>query len=299
MDAFVHAPWISTVAARAKINLALHVVGRRADGYHELESLVAFAEVGDRLEISPGPRDALTVDGPLGVGVPTDGANLVLKALALAQELAPQAGVRLAPLAIRLTKHLPHAAGIGGGSADAGALLAFLSSRHPSLGSLLADRCLALGADVPMCLNGEAAVVRGIGERAERLAALPSLPLLLVNPGVPVATPAVFAGLGCRDNPPLPLPPAAGFADLETLAAYLAAARNDLEAPARALAPAIGEALQAVEASGARFARMSGSGATVFGLFAAETEAKAAARAIAAAHPGWWVEATRLAGQRS
>ncbi len=297
MDGFVHAPWIGTVTARAKINLALHVVGRRADGYHELESLVAFAEVGDRLEIAPGAREALSVDGPLGDGVPTDGRNLVLKALALAQELAPQAGVRLGPLSIRLSKHLPHAAGIGGGSADAGALLAWIAARHPALGSLLAARCVSLGADVPMCLAGEAAVVRGIGERSERLAALPSLPLVLVNPGVPLSTPAVFAGLERRDNPPLPPPPATGFSDLGALADYLAATRNDLEPPARALAPAIVESLAAVGDHGARFARMSGSGATVFGLFDDDARAADAARAISRAHPGWWVSATRLTGQ--
>lgn len=297
MDAFVHVPFLGTVTARAKINLALHVVGRRADGYHELESLVAFADFGDRLEIAPGFRDALIVDGPLGAGVPTDANNLVLKALALAGELAPTAGVRLSPLSIRLTKHLPHAAGIGGGSADAGALLAWIAARHPALRRLLSERCVALGADVPMCLAGEAAVVRGIGERGERLGALPALPVLLVNPGVPVSTPAVFAGLSRRDNPLLPAPPAEGFPDLESLAGYLAATRNDLEPPASALAPAIEDAVRAVTTGGARFARMSGSGATVFGLFETDAACRAAERAIAAAHPRWWVMASRLAEQ--
>ncbi|MBB3934328.1 4-(cytidine 5'-diphospho)-2-C-methyl-D-erythritol kinase [Aureimonas phyllosphaerae] len=299
MDAFVHVPWVTNVTARAKINLALHVVGRRVDGYHELESLVAFAEFGDRLQIAPGTRDALSVDGPLGAGVPTDGGNLVMKALALAQELAPASGVRLSPLAIRLSKHLPHAAGIGGGSADAGALLAWIGARHPALRPSLAERCVSLGADVPMCLSGEAAVVRGIGERAERLAALPAIPVLLVNPSVPVATPAVFAGLARRDNAPLIAPPATGFSDLETLARYLEAARNDLEPPALGLAPAIGDAVDAVNAAGARFTRMSGSGATVFGLFASDAACHEAERRIAASRPGWWVKATQLTGQGS
>ncbi len=205
--------------------------------------------------------------------------------------------MRLSPLSIRLTKHLPHAAGIGGGSADAGALLSWIATRHPALGSLLKARCVSLGADVPMCLAGQAAVVRGIGERSERLTALPSLPLLLVNPGVPVSTPAVFATLERRDNPPLPLPPGTGFSDLGALTDYLAATRNDLEPPARALAPAIAESLAAMEGNGARFARMSGSGATVIGLFDDDEGAAAAARTISRAHPDWWVSATRLTGQ--
>ncbi|RIX98818.1 4-(cytidine 5'-diphospho)-2-C-methyl-D-erythritol kinase [Aureimonas flava] len=296
MDALVRETAVASVAARAKLNLALHVVGRRADGYHELESLVAFADFGDRLEIAPAERDAFRVDGPLGAGVPTDAANLVLRARALARACAAEAGLDLEPLDIRLTKHLPHAAGIGGGSADAGALLAWVVARHPSLGPRIAERCVALGADVPMCLAGEAAVVRGIGERRGRLAALPALPVVLVNPGVPLATPAVFAGLARRDNAPLP-PLPEGFADLGTLAGYLAATRNDLEPPACALAPAVAHAVAALQASGAGFARMSGSGATVFGLFADRAGAEAAARAIVAERPGWWVRVSCLTGQ--
>jgi 4-diphosphocytidyl-2-C-methyl-D-erythritol kinase len=275
-------PTALTELAPAKVNLALHVTGRRADGYHLLDSLVAFPRIGDRLEAEAAAGLSLTIDGPFARGLGAGADNLVLRAARLLRgESGPGA-------ALRLTKSLPVASGIGGGSADAAAALRLLAR--------LWDRPLpsraaqaGLGADVPACTRGRAARMRGIGDDLTPLA-LPPFWLLLVNPGVPVATPAVFAALACRDNPPLPEPP--GFADAEALAGWLGAQRNDLEAPAAALVPEIRAVLAAIAAQpGCRLARMSGSGATCFGLFVDAAPALAAAEALRAAHAGWWVAA--------
>lgn len=258
--------------APAKINLALHVTGRRADGYHLLDSLVVFTELGDRVTVAPGPL-SLTVTGPFAADLPVDGDNLCLRA-------ARSVG---ADCAITLHKTLPVASGIGGGSADAAAVLRALL-RRPS-------RPEALGADVPVCLAGIPARMRGVGEVIDPLPGLPALDLVLVNPRVALSTPAVFTALDRRDNPPMPEVPNAP--DAAGLTEWLADTRNDLQPAAIRLAPAVAEALSALKAAGARLARMSGSGATCFGIFEGETAAKAAAAAIAAAHPRWWVMATR------
>lgn len=269
--------------APAKVNLALHVTGRRADGYHLLDSLVAFPATGDRLEAEPAAGLSLTIDGPFARDLGTGRDNLVLRAALLLRDGAAAPGA-----ALRLTKSLPVASGIGGGSADAAAtlrLLARLWSRPLPPRAVQA----ALGADVPACVAGTAARMRGIGDELAPLV-LPPFWLVLVNPGVPVATPAVFAALARRDNAPLPDPPA--FPDAEALATWLAARRNDLESPAATLAPDIRDALAALAAQPAcRLARMSGSGATCFGLFAAAAPALAAAEAIRAARPAWWTAA--------
>ena len=286
-----------SMLAPAKINLALHVTGRRADGYHLLESLVVFAAFGDRLSVAAAASDSVSVDGPHGAGLPTDAGNLVVAArdrlrAAFGADATP-------PVAIRLDKHLPVASGIGGGSSDAAATLKMLAAHwhldaaSPEIAAIAA----MLGADVPMCLDGRALLARGIGHDLQPLEAWPGFDVVLVNPGVAVSTPAVFSKLSRRDNPPLPPLPAAP--DRPAALAFLAAARNDLETPARALAPEISAALDALGSAGARFARMSGSGATCFGIFDDCAEAQAAADRIRSDRPGWFVVPTRTTGAGS
>jgi 4-diphosphocytidyl-2-C-methyl-D-erythritol kinase len=267
--------------APAKVNLALHVTGRRADGYHLLDSLVVFPRIGDVVEAVPAADLSLIIDGPYAGALRAEPDNLVLKA-------ARQVTFPGYSVALRLVKNLPVAAGLGGGSADAAATLRLIERLlrlpPPPLACLL-----AIGADVPVCLGARPVRMSGIGEEMVPVE-LPPCWLVLCNSGVPVATAAVFARLAAPGTPPMPAPPP--FADASALAAFLAAQRNDLEAPAREMAPAIGAALAALAAApGCLLARMSGSGATCFGLFAAAAGAEAAATGIAAAEPGWWVSA--------
>ncbi len=274
-----------TRLARAKINLALHVTGRRPDGYHTLDSVVVFAELGDVVTAEPASRLSLSLGGPFAMDLGADGDNLVMRAAAL----MPGAGA-----ALYLAKNLPVAAGLGGGSADAAAALSALAavSGRPLPAP---EAALGLGADVPVCLRGRPARMRGIGEVLEDLPPLPPLWCVLVNPRVACPTGAVYGGLAQAANPGLPAPPAA-FADAGALIDWLRQTRNDLEAPARALAPAVARAAEAVAATpGCALARMSGSGATVFGLFAAEAAALDAAATLRAAEPGWWVAAAPIA----
>lgn len=270
--------------ARAKVNLCLHVTGRRPDGYHLLDSLVVFPATGDRIVAERSATLSLTVEGPFASDLPADGDNLVLRAAAL----MPQS-----PAALRLEKNLPLAAGLGGGSADAAATLLALSALS---GAPLpaAAQVLALGADVPVCLKGRPARMQGIGEVVSDIPALPPGWCVLANPRVACPTPQVFAGLAERNNPPLP-PLPDRFADMDALAGWLRTTRNDLEAPAIALRPVIAEVLSAIAATGGcLLARMSGSGATVFGLYASEVQALAAAGEIRSLHPAWWVVAAPL-----
>ena len=270
--------------ARAKVNLALHVVGRRADGYHLLDSLVAFADFGDVVTVEPAPSLSLSITGPMAAGLSAGPDNLVLKA---AQMLGSPLGA-----AITLEKRLPIASGIGGGSADAAATMQALGALW---GCALPDagQVLALGADVPVCLAGQSCRMAGIGDQISPLA-LPPAHLVLVNPGVGLSTAAVFGALLRRDNPPLP--PAAPMPDAVALAAYLGHCRNDLEAPALSLVPQIGAVLAALQGQkGCLLARMSGSGATCFGLFASASAAEAAATALRAQSAAWWVQATTMA----
>nr|WP_090672664.1 4-(cytidine 5'-diphospho)-2-C-methyl-D-erythritol kinase [Aureimonas jatrophae] len=282
------------VLARAKINLALHVVGRRPDGYHELDSLVVFARIADQLQVVSGDRDQLEIAGPFGHLLPTGVENIVVKALRSARDVLAVAGHDLPPQAMRLTKHLPPASGIGGGSADAAALLRLIADRYPTSLPDLRIAALRLGADVPMCLDGVNARVRGVGEASTDLRIAASMFLLLVNPRVEVSTPAVFSALRHRDNEPLPEPPSGGFSSASSLATYLQCCRNDLMAPAINIAPSIGTALEAVERAAPLVARMSGSGATVFGLFEDPDACRLAAERIAHLHPSWWVHATAV-----
>ncbi len=268
-------------AAPAKLNLYLHVVGRRADGYHRLDSLVAFAGVHDTIRAAPASALTLELQGPFGAALSNEADNLVLRA---ARALADIAGVR--PwAALTLVKRLPVASGIGGGSADAAATLAAASAlwRITHKPGALAKLALTLGADVPVCLAGKAAQVRGIGERVDPAPALPKAPLVLVNPLKPLATPAVFKA---RTGP---------FSKPAPLAGALKSRRNDLTGAAIGLVPEIKTILDALEAQpGCLLARMSGSGATCFALFARAEEAGAAAAALRTSKPGWWVEASEL-----
>jgi 4-diphosphocytidyl-2-C-methyl-D-erythritol kinase len=276
-----------TALARAKVNLSLHVTGQRADGYHLLDSLVVFAALGDVITCTVAKPLTLDLCGPESHGLTAAEDNLVLRA---ARAFGATFGA-----AITLDKRLPVASGIGGGSADAAATLVALS-RLWGLALPSADKVLALGADVPVCLAGHSARMQGVGERVSPLPhALPSAHLVLVNPRVPVSTPVVFRGLARKDNAPMPadLPRMTSVAEL---AAFLAMQRNDLEAPALKAEPVIGLAKAALGAqAGCHLARMSGSGATCFGLFSDALTAGAAARAIRAAHPTWWVEAAAMA----
>ncbi len=290
------------VAAPAKLNLYLHVTGRRPDGYHELDSLVAFADVHDSVAAGPGDGLALSVTGPFAADL-VDGAeptgqagradNLVLRAARL---LAEAAGVP-ALAALRLTKRLPVASGIGGGSADAAAALKALVRlwRLDLPDDRLQAVARALGADVPVCLAGRAAFMGGVGERLEPAPALPRAGVLLVNPGVALETPPVFKAR----TGPFSAPDRFGEApaDAAALAALLARRRNDLTAAAVGLVPEIGAVLTALEAlPSCRIARMSGSGATCFGLFDERDAAARAATELAADERGWWIAPGGLVG---
>lgn len=289
------------VFAPAKINLALHVTGIRADGYHLLDTLVAFAGIGDRITLHVGQwPDALEVTGPEALPSLAGDGNIMWRA---AERFWP-AG---APLSLRLEKHLPMASGIGGGSADAAATYRGLlrlramveghgTPRDPTPQDSRA--LLEIGADVPMCVSCAPARVRGIGEQIEPVDDLHPYPVVLVNPRVQVSTPAVFKRLRVKDNPGLdPWPDS--FEDRDAVLDWLAAQRNDLQAPAIEHCPEIAQVLDALVQTGTcRLARMSGSGATCFGLYDRVHKAEAAAAAIRAAHPGWWVQSGRLNGAR-
>lgn len=282
-----------SVEAPAKINLTLHVVGKRDDGYHLLDSLVAFAGVGDTLDFAPADTLGLEVTGPTAGQIP-EGENIVIKAARL---LAGAAGMNKGA-AIRLTKRLPVAAGIGGGSADAAAALKGLMrlwdvSLSPEALNTLA---LSIGADVPVCLAGTPMRMMGVGEVLEPAPALPPAWLLLVNPMVPLHTPPVFKARTGPFSEADPL--TASPADAAALAQALAARRNDLTPPAIIIEPVVGEVLAAIAATAdCLLSRMSGSGATCFGLYAGEAQARAAAARVAAAHPAWWVAPAPLLGR--
>ena len=282
----------ATRAAPAKINLSLRVTGRRDDGYHELNGLIAFAAVGDRVTVEAAPGTSLTLTGPFAETLRGEGDNLVLRA---AHRLA-ESWHRPGGAAITLDKQLPVAAGIGGGSADAAAALQALRVVWdlPVREADLARLALDLGADVPICLHGRPAFVTGIGERISPAPALPPAWLVLVNPGVPLSTADVFRARPREVSPPAP-PWTGAPPDAATLAAWLAEDRNDLEPTARRLVPEIDAVLTALrERPDCRLQRMSGSGATCFGLFAEAESAEHAAAHLAETHPAWWVRAGRL-----
>lgn len=277
--------------APAKVNLALHVTGRRHDGYHLLDSIVVFADAGDGLHVAQGDGLTLALTGPRAEEVPVE-ENLVLRA---AEALRDAAGRVELGAVLTLDKHLPAAAGIGGGSSDAAAALRALD-RLWGLGLSTDDlRAVGhkIGADVPVCVAAASARIQGIGERVTMLPRLPEVHLVLANPARGLATAAVFASLKERDNPALPDLPER-WQGLAQLVDYLARCRNDLTAPAIAAEPEIGQVLAALkEEPACLLARMSGSGATCFGLFATAGEASAAAASLARRQPHWWVAAAR------
>ena len=292
--AVVEAALVDT--ALAKINLTLRVLGRHADGYHELESLVVFADVGDALRLHTGLPLALEIDGPYAeaCGAPAD--NLVLKAAAALS--ARVEGLRLGRFI--LSKELPVASGIGGGSADAAAALRLLVrgnrqifSRVDFTETRLHDASLAVGADVPVCLASRARIMRGVGEELLEPLALPELPALLVNPGLPLSTREVFAKFaGKLDGAPSPSQVPLKFG---TLIEWLGAHGNDLTQPAIACVPVIADVLKALSRMpGARLSRMSGSGPTCFALFVSAAAAAAAAGMMQTEHKNWWVHPTML-----
>ena len=282
---------VSTLAP-AKINLYLHVLGRRGDGYHLLDSLVVFPRQGDRIEVSPADDLRLAVSGPFAADVPTGDDNLVIRAT---RALAAAIG-RPPAVAIHLEKRLPVASGIGGGSADAAAVLRALAELWElriKAGTL--DRiALSLGADVPMCLNSRSAFVGGVGDEVAAAPALPAFAVVLVNPRIPLPTPAVFR---TRTGPfSAPGRFASAPANPMEMATLLAQRRNDLTSAAIALVPGVSDVLSALErAPGVMLSRMSGSGATCFGLCADQADAENAAASLAAEHPGWWVTAASIA----
>ncbi len=279
-----------TVMAPAKINLSLHVCGRRADGYHLLESLVVFAGVGDRITVSPADELRLTVEGPFAGALSQEPDNLVLRAARLlAGTLSPAPGA-----AIILEKNLPVASGIGGGSADAAATLVACARLWRTDARAFSDQEIAakLGADVPVCLAGVPAFMSGVGEIVAPAPALPEAALLLVNPGQPLATKAVFAALNGRLSTAPSRALFTGLADPVALAKALARADNDLAEPACDLMPEIIGVLAALaEIRGCLLARLSGSGPTCFGLFADLDQARRAGAILTAREPTWWVAA--------
>ena len=286
--------------ARAKVNLTLRVMGRRADGYHDLESVVAFADCADRLTLEPGAELSLATTGPRAEECGDSADNLVVKAARLLGERVE--GLKFGAFA--LDKHLPVAAGIGGGSADAAAALRLLArSNGLELDDpRLLEVALLTGADVPVCLQSTACVMSGVGDSLMPLS-LPRLPCVMVNPRVPVATKDVFKELGLKhgqlrvgvtDVLKAPKWPGEG-APVEAWIKALNAGTNDLEAPALKVEPVIGNVLAALrDAENVLLARMSGSGATCFAIFNDDADAKRAAASIAAAHPQWWVHAGAL-----
>jgi 4-diphosphocytidyl-2-C-methyl-D-erythritol kinase len=280
--------------APAKLNLYLHVTGRRADGFHFLDSLVAFSDIGDRLRVAPAPRLTLDIAGPFAPGLAQEALqkNLVWRA---AEALAARLG-RAPDVAVTLEKHLPVASGIGGGSSDAAAALKALAAHwQASLdeGALCAIAA-ELGADVPVCVVARASFFGGIGDEIAPAPALPASPLLLVNPGIALPTASVFRARQGAFSPPARF--AAAPESIAQLAALLKERRNDLTDAAIALVPAIGDVLARLAAQpGALLARMSGSGATCFALFETAASAEAAARSLKAQEPRWWIAAGRLA----
>jgi 4-diphosphocytidyl-2-C-methyl-D-erythritol kinase len=286
------------IAAPAKINLALHVTGQQPDGYHLIESLVVFADAADQITIEPSETDTLTFSGPFGALLSNDpGENLVLKAR---DALRAATSSPCPTVAILLEKSLPLSSGIGGGSADAAATLKGLNEQW-LLGLPLAELCAIgakLGADVPMCLYGQPLIAKGIGEIIEPLHDFPELHLLLVNPGVAVSTPAIFKALVNKNNEGLPSisplrgemsPQATERGSLDEFITHLRTTRNDLQPPALNLQPIIAETIAVLEHSGALFARMSGSGATCFGIFGERDAKDRATVAMAKKHPHWWI----------
>jgi len=289
MDEDLDRPVAVTQSAPAKINLTLHVTGRRADGYHDLDTLAVFAGCGERVVVEEADDLLLQAEGPFSASVPHDETNLVIAAARL---FFLTAGIG-SKILLSLNKTIPAGAGLGGGSADAAATFRALNQYFKTGfdDQTLAELGGTLGADIPMCVYGRALRARGIGDIIEPIERMKNLHLVLVWPGKSVSTASVFARLQNVSNDPLPDLPDA-FPAAQDVAGYLAKTRNDLQADALEIEPAIGNALDALAATDrCLLARMSGSGSACFGLYPSHAEAAAAGRLIGTAHPGWWVRA--------
>ncbi len=268
--------------ARAKINLCLHVTGQRDDGYHLLDSIVVFADIGDQITVVPSDVFSLIINGPFASDLCAGEDNLVIKAARLYAKNCKGA-------AITLTKNLPVASGIGGGSADAAATLRAMSRLTGA--ALPQDAGLSLGADVPVCLQSTPCRMEGIGELIKPIKDMADIAAVLVCPNVSVATSSVFQAIKSKDNPPIPQ-----HSDGQDLSAFLHQQRNDLEKPSIALMHEIGQCLDQIKQTGASLARMSGSGATCFGLFESGIAAQNAAQSLSNSYPDWWVKPCILGG---
>ena len=267
--------------APAKINLTLHVTGRRDDGYHLLDSLVMFADKGDKISVEAADEMSLQVEGRMSEGVPVDESNLMVRAARLMD----------VPVAMRVKKNLPNAAGLGGGSSDAAAVLKAISRMT---GQPIPESAITLGADVPVCLMGRAARMSGIGDKLESVSGMPMLNAVLVNPGRPVPTKLVFERLTCKENPPMPEELPTGLSAAE-LTQWLGSMRNDLEAPAMKAEPVIAQVFETLSKTpGCLLTRMSGSGGTCLGIYKDRETANSAAGRLKEQNPAWWVSAVRL-----
>ena len=273
------------VTAHAKGNLTLHVVGQRANGYHELQSLVCLTEFGDQIHLSPAADFSFQVIGPNASGIPVDESNLVVQAA----KFMAQKHSKSLDCQIILEKNLPMASGIGGGSSDAAAVMRALS-QYFSVPLPNVDELMTLGADIPVCMTTGLTLMEGAGEDVTQLSAAPNWGVVLVNPNVGVSTPAVFNALNSKRNLPMQ-DVAENCVDI----AWLGDQRNDLEPPAMAMVPEVGAVVEAISAAPhCQMARMSGSGATCFGVFADIKHANAAAERLQRAHPDWWVVSTKI-----
>ena len=273
------------VTAHAKVNLTLHVVGQRANGYHELQSLVCLTEFGDQIHLSPAADFSFQVIGPNASGIPVDESNLVVQAA----KFMAQKHSKSLDCQIILEKNLPMASGIGGGSSDAAAVMRALS-QYFSVPLPNVDELMTLGADIPVCMTTGLTLMEGAGEDVTQLSAAPNWGVVLVNPNVGVSTPAVFNALNSKRNLPMQ-DVAENCVDI----AWLGDQRNDLESPAMAIVPEVGAVVDAISAAPhCQMARMSGSGATCFGVFADIKHANAAAERLQRAHPDWWVVSTKI-----
>ena len=273
------------VTAHAKVNLTLHVVGQRANGYHELQSLVCKTEFGDQIHLSPAADFSFHVIGPYASGIPVDESNLVVQAA----KFMAQKHSKSLDCQIILEKNLPMASGIGGGSSDAAAVMRALS-QYFSVPLPNVDELMTLGADIPVCMTTGLTLMEGAGEDVTQLSAAPNWGVVLVNPNVGVSTPAVFNALNSKRNLPMQ-DVAENCVDI----AWLGDQRNDLDPPAMAIVPEVGAVVDAISAAPhCQMARMSGSGATCFGVFADIKHANAAAERLQRAHPDWWVVSTKI-----
>jgi 4-diphosphocytidyl-2-C-methyl-D-erythritol kinase len=280
--------------ARAKINLTLSVLGRRSDGYHEIESLVTFADIGDRVTLVPGFDTKLTASGPFAADIA--GENIIDTAIRLLRDIDPELRIG----AVKLEKRLPVAAGLGGGSADAAAFLRAVRGANPERAARIPWQELAarLGSDVPVCLASAPACVWGTGSNVVRLSGpLPSLPAVLVNPKQPLLSACVYQALRAREAPARRSPPASAgpFARADEVIRYMRAHGNGLERAAARIVPAIADIKAALGAlADCQFVGLSGSGPTCFGIFGSEQAAQEAARTLRTRHSGWWIVASRL-----